>query len=73
MCGKMAMNGTVAAKDDGYIGAGKVVGPREGLVCLKGTQMRLSSMRSDDSNGAQAGAGYCKRVGFGEITDEGGG
>ena len=45
--GEMAMNGAVSAKKDGYIGAGKVVRPREGLVCLKGTQMRLSFMRSE--------------------------
>ena len=58
---KVAMNGAITAEDDGYIGARGVICPRDGLVCLKRTQMRLSSMRSDDSDGAQSGAGYCIR------------
>ena len=54
---EMAMNGAVAAKNDSNIGTGKVVRPGDGPVCFKRTQIGLTYMRSDDSNGAQTGAG----------------
>jgi hypothetical protein len=54
---EMTMNGAVAAEDDSNLGARAVVSPRDGRVRLKRTQMRLIYMRSDDSDGAQAGAG----------------
>ena len=55
----MPVNSAVAAEDEGNIGARAVVRPRDRLVCLKRTQTKLLYMRSDDSDGAQAGAGYC--------------
>lgn len=53
---EVAVNGAVAAEDDGNIGICDIR-PGDPLVLLKGPQMEGPDVRSEYSDGAQAGAG----------------